>query len=660
MPDLSSVMLTPLSSVLLLLTLGVAFVALARALRLPSLLAYLSIGMLLGPHGLGLLVETEQTSDVAEFGVVFLMFSIGLEFSLSRLFSMRHLVFGLGGAQVLITLGGTVLVTLLVYDQDWRVGVAVGAACAMSSTAIVSKVLSERLELHSQAGRQTMAVLLFQDLAVVPLLILIPALGARSEHLGEALSIAMGQAALVLVAMVLVGQRLVGRWFNAIARMKSAELSMLNVLWIVVGLSFLTFHAGLSMALGAFIGGMLIAETLYRHQVEADIRPFRDVFLGLFFVTIGMLLDLPYVLRNLPAVLLALVLLILAKAGVVLVLGLIKRNSPEVALRTAFQLAQGGEFGFVLLDLSQDNRLIPGDIFQVTMAAMLLSMFLAPLLIARAAHWGGRLSAREWQQRTTMVHQVAVRSMGIEDHVILCGFGRTGQSLGRFLDREQIPFIALDIDEARIHQAVEAGENVVFGNADRREILVAAGIDRARALVITYGDLPATERVLELVRDLRPQVPVIVRAHDDSQLEHLKTLGATEVIPEVLEGSLMLAAETLSHLGVPTERTMEQVREVRSHRYDTMRSFYRGESDRLKKLSLSKAVFPVEPGCFAVGKSLAELELGNVVVAAIRRHGVKGEAPSPETRVAVEDILILEGHPNALGAAERYLLSGKR
>lgn len=342
MPDLSSVMLTPLSSVLLLLTLGVAFVALARALRLPSLLAYLSIGMLLGPHGLGLLVETEQTSDVAEFGVVFLMFSIGLEFSLSRLFSMRHLVFGLGGAQVLITLGGTVLVTLLVYGQDWRVGVAVGAACAMSSTAIVSKVLSERLELHSQAGRQTMAVLLFQDLAVVPLLILIPALGARSEHLGEALSIAMGQAALVLVAMVLVGQRLVGRWFNAIARMKSAELSMLNVLWIVVGLSFLTFHAGLSMALGAFIGGMLIAETLYRHQVEADIRPFRDVFLGLFFVTIGMLLDLPYVLRNLPAVLLALVLLILAKAGVVLVLGLIKRNSPEVALRTAFQLAQGG------------------------------------------------------------------------------------------------------------------------------------------------------------------------------------------------------------------------------------------------------------------------------------------------------------------------------
>ncbi len=184
MPDFSPAMLTPLSSVLLLLTLGVAFVALARALRLPSLLAYLSIGMLLGPHGLGLLVETEQTSDVAEFGVVFLMFSIGLEFSLSRLFSMRHLVFGLGGAQVLITLGGTVLVTLLVYGQDWRVGVAVGAACAMSSTAIVSKVLSERLELHSQAGRQTMAVLLFQDLAVVPLLILIPALVARSEHLG--------------------------------------------------------------------------------------------------------------------------------------------------------------------------------------------------------------------------------------------------------------------------------------------------------------------------------------------------------------------------------------------------------------------------------------------------------------------------------------------
>ncbi|HJW26529.1 MAG TPA: cation:proton antiporter [Rhodocyclaceae bacterium] len=653
-----------LQALVFLLLASVLAVALARQLRLPPMLAYLAVGTLVGPHGLGYVAGSEQSSHIAEFGIVFLMFSIGLEFSLGRLRAMRRLVFGFGGAQVLVTLAGTTAVTVLYYGQDWRVGFAVGAACAMSSTAIVSRLLSERLELHSQPGRQTMAVLLFQDLAVVPLLVVIPALSGDTGQLAGTLGIAVLQATVLLAALIVFGQRLMRRWFDAVARQKSPELFMLNVLLVVVGLSWLTSLAGLSLALGAFVGGMLIAETVYRHQVEADVRPFRDVLLGLFFVTIGMLLDVGYVANNLVAVLIALALLVLAKGGIVMALTLVMKNSLEVGLRTAVQLAQAGEFGFVILELASNGGLVPKGVFQVTMAAMLLSMMVAPLLIARAAGLGKHLTGREFASRADVAHKVAVRSMGISDHVILCGFGRTGQNLAHFLERESIPFIALDVDTTRVQEAASAGENVVFGNADRREVLLAAGVSRARALVVTFSDQLAAERTLETVRNLRPGIPVIVRAQDESQIERLKSLGATEVVPEVLEGSLMLAAQTLAEVGIPLDRTLAQVRSARAERYASLRAFYRGEADRIERLAKEKLVMVVEPQAYGVGKKLSELDLSGqglgVVVEALRRRGVRSLGPDPETRLEEDDVLILVGTPVQLAAAERRVLDGSR
>jgi CPA2 family monovalent cation:H+ antiporter-2 len=649
-----------LQSILLLLGATVFAVAFARYFRLPSMLAYLAVGIAVGPHGAAFFAENEQVSAFAEFGVVFLMFSIGLEFSLARLKAMRRLVFGFGGAQVLITLLGAMVVTIFYFGQDWRIGFAIGAACAMSSTAIVSKLLAERLELHSLPGRQTMAVLLFQDLAVVPFLIALPALSSDSGDLGRTLALAAAQAAGVLAVMVFFGQKLMRRWFDAVAQRKSSELFMLNVLLVVVGLSWLTSVFGLSLALGAFVGGMLISETPYRHQVEGDIRPFRDVLLGLFFVTVGMMLDVDYVLSHLPSVLLAMLLLVLAKGGVVMLLTRVLRNTLEVSLRTSAQLAQGGEFGLVLLSLASDSHLLPVEVFQVTMAAILLSMFVAPLLIARVSRLGQRLSKGEFAHRAETIHEVAVRSMDVRDHVILCGFGRTGQSLARFLDREQIPFIALDVDTARIHQAQEAGENVVFGNADRREVLMAAGINRARAVVVTYGDQPSAEKALHVISALRPGLPVIVRAQDDSQIERLKSIGATEVVPEVLEGGLMLAMQMLGQLGVPVERTMEQVRAVRAERYASLRTFYRGESDRQLRQAEEKLVIVVEPQAWAVGRSLGQLALGSrgVVVEAVRRRGMRAEQPDETTVVLADDVLILVGARENLTSAERLVLAG--
>jgi CPA2 family monovalent cation:H+ antiporter-2 len=567
-----------LLALLLLLSAAVVGVAMARRFGVPTMLAYLAIGIAVGPHGIGLLQETEEVKSLAEFGIVFLMFSIGLEFSLQHLNAMRSLVFGFGSAQVILTAGGTLLATWLGYQQGWKAGVAVGLAVAMSSTAIVARMLSERFELHSRSGRQTMGVLLFQDLAVVPGLILLPALADPAGNLVRSLAIAGAQAAVMLFLMIWIGQRLMRRIYDRVAHHRSEELFVLATLWVVVGLSYATGEAGLSLAAGAFIGGMLISETAYRHQVEADIRPFRDILLGFFFITVGMMLDLGFVLANLHKLLLAVVLLIGGKAIVVLLIAYIARNPLDTALRTSAQLAQAGEFGLVLIEVARQHHLIERDVFQVTLSAMLISMFIAPFLIERAARLTGELGKGDWAHKAKTIHDISTKSFGLEDHVIICGYGRTGEQIGEFLTIEGIPFLALDIDLQRIARATAQGGAVVFGNADRAEVLQAAGLSRARGVAIAYPDRHSAEKVLKAIRRKREDLPVIVRTANDADVARLKAAGATEVIPETLEGSLMIAAETLSQIGVPMERAIAHVREARAERYASLREFYRGEA----------------------------------------------------------------------------------
>jgi CPA2 family monovalent cation:H+ antiporter-2 len=563
-----------LLSILLLLSAAVVAVAVARRFRLPSMLAYLAIGIALGPHGLALLTETAGVEGFAEFGIVFLMFSIGLEFSLKRLQAMRTLVFGLGASQMALTALGTGLVTALAYGQDWKSGVAVGLAVAMSSTAIVARMLSERLDLHSRSGRQTMGVLLFQDLAVAPCLILLPALAAPGDDLLHALAVAAAQTVAVLALLIWLGQKLMGRIFDTAAKSRSNEVLVLTTLWIVVGLAFLTAQSGLSLALGAFVGGMLISETAYRHHVEADIRPFRDILLGLFFVTIGMMLDIHYVMANAHKLVLAVFLLIGGKAAVMLLITRVAKTPLAASLRTAAQLAQGGEFGLVLIELAHQLQLISVSAFQITLSAMLLSMFIAPFLIDRAARLSGDLGRGDWAHKAAAIHNIAVHSLDLGQHVVISGYGRTGQRIAEFLAIENIPFIALDVDPQRIADARAQGINVVFGNADRPEVLQAAGISRARAVVVTYPDAHSAERVLRIVRSTRPDIPVVVRTTDDKDVARLKSAGATEVIPEVLESSLLIAAETLVQAGIPMQRAIRHVRAARAERYASLRDFY--------------------------------------------------------------------------------------
>jgi len=656
-------MQSPLQSVLILLATAVLVVVVFRSLRLPPLLGYLIVGVAIGPHALAWIPETAEARWLAEIGVVFLMFSIGLEFSLPRLLTMRRIVFGLGAAQVLLTLL-IVWAIASALGVKWETGLILGGVLAMSSTAILARMLAERMELNSSHGRQIIGVLLAQDIAVVPLLILTPALTAGAEDLAANLGLALAKAVVVLGLMLFAGQRLMRGWFHLVARQKSGELFMLNVLLITLGLAWLTDIAGLSLALGAFVAGALISETEYRYQVETDIKPFRDVLLGLFFVTIGMLLDLRVVVDQALWVFLALAGLLVLKALLIFGLSLAFGADAPVALRTGLALAVCGEFGLVLLARADSLSLVEVRLMQPILAAMLLSMLIAPLLVEHSAAIVRRWSRSDWMHRAMELHNIAVQSMTADQHVVVCGYGRSGQNLARFLERESIPFIALDVDPQRIREAAAAGESVVFGDAARREVLVAAGLLRAKALAITYSDTASALRILGHVQELRPGLPVVVRTVDDSDIDRLKSAGAAEVVAEIMEGSLMLASTALMLLGVPLNRVLRRIRETREQRYGLFRGFFRGITDEMD--GKDEAVQPrlhsviIAPGAAAVGRTLGDLGLQDlrVEVTAVRRRNIRGVAPEPGTRVKEGDVLVLLGAEADVAAAEIRLLQG--
>jgi CPA2 family monovalent cation:H+ antiporter-2 len=652
-----------LQLVLILLAAAVLIVVLFRFLRLPPLLGYLVIGAVLSPHAFGLLPDTEETHTLAEIGVVFLMFSIGLEFSLPRLSTMKHLVFGLGSLQVGLTMALVVAVAVA-WGMDWRAGIALGGVLAMSSTAIVGKMLEERFEINSQHGRQIMGVLLFQDLAVVPLLIIIPALSAPPESLALLLAGALVEALAIFALLFYFGQRLLRPWFHLVARQKSSELFVLNVLFVTLGMAYLTGAAGLTLALGAFLAGALISETEYRYQVEADIRPFRDVLLGLFFVTIGMQLDFKIVAGNIGWIVLLLVALIGFKG--LLIAGLSRgfEAPPSVAFRVGASLSQGGEFGFVLLALAAGTQVLNTEVAQIVLASMVLSMLVAPFIIEHSEHLARHVSGADWLNQAAALHKIAVQTMTVDAHVIICGYGRCGQNLTRFLDQEGISWVALDLDPTRIRDAVAGGENVVYGDASRREVLIAAGLSRARALIVTYVDVPSALQVLNHTQQMRPELPVVVRTRDDANVAQLKDAGAAEVVAEIPEGSLMLASTALMLLGVPFTRVLQYIRDTRESRYHLFQGFFRGTTEdavgRAAEFEPRLHSIVIPEGAAAIGKTLRELNLESrgVGVTAVRRRNVRGLDPSPETLLETGDVLVLQGSEQDLFAAEMQLMQG--
>ena len=663
-------MASTLELTLLYLVAAVAGVVVCRLARLPPMLGYLAVGVLIGPNAMALAEDSAGVTYLADFGIVFLMFVIGLEFNLPKLRSMKRLVFGLGSSQVLLTVLAAVAGNALLawgyalagrsWGLSWQSAVALGGALAMSSTAIVVKLMADRLELESEHGRRVIGILLFQDLAVVPLLVIIPALGSSPEVLLQELALAFLKAAVLLTVLLVGGQRVMRWWLTLVVRRKSEELFILNLLLVTLGLAWLTEHAGLSLALGAFVAGMLIAETEFKHQVETDIRPFHDVLLGLFFITVGMKLDAPIVLAQWPLVLLLTIAPVLFKFALVTGLARLFGSTPGTALRTGLYLAQAGEFGFVLLTLANDRGLVPPAWQSPVLASMVLSMLITPFLFIFSNRIVMRLAASDWLLQAVAMTTIARRAINADAHVIICGFGRSGQNLARLLELEGIAYIALDLDPDRVRQAAAAGQSVVFGDAARLQSLMAAGLARANAVVVSYHDTPSALKILHQVQAHAPRVPVIVRTIDDADMERLRAAGATEVVPEAIEGSLMLASHALALVGVPMRRVLHVVQEQRDARYGLLRGYFHGADDdsvdELRHARLHSVTLP--PGSASLSRTLGDQALGErgVSVVSLRRSSGAVLQPRNDTALAEGDTLVLSGLPESLSLAEELLL----
>jgi monovalent cation:H+ antiporter-2, CPA2 family len=656
----------PLLQILILLAASVCVVAAVRKLALPAILGYLAVGMLLGPHALSLAADNETTQLLADFGVVFLVFTLGLEFSLPRLVAMRWEVLGVGGAQVLITTGIVASGAILFFDVAPAVAVLIGGAVAMSSTAIIIAQLTEQSENNRTHGRLAVAICLFQDLSFPLLLALLSALsgGVGSVDAAHILG-AIGVATLALLLVLAAGRWLLRPLFLMIASVRSAELFSLAVLLAVLASAWATHAVGLSLALGAFLAGMMLAETEFRHQVEATIRSYREVLLGLFFITVGMLLDVGLLLRDLPLVTAILAGMLLLKAAVVAVVAKPATKSWFKSLRTGVIVSQGGEFGFALLILLLRNSLLDPAIVQPLLAATVLSMVISPLIIRQNRRITRVILRETGNPQTEAMRQERVTLAAADrEHVVICGFGRVGQNIARVLEQSGFEYIALDVDPYRIRTGRQAGDPVVYGDAGQVKVLENVGLAQASVVVITFANPDVALRILRAVRELRADVPILVRTQDDTKLTELQAAGATEVVPETFEASLMLLSHLLLLVKLPVGAVIRTVNDIRSHRYSMLRQYFRDayaehlDQTHAFREELHSVILP--PHAWAVGRSITDLrERGaEVTVNAVRRDGIVGRDPGPDTVFKEGDVVVVYGTPEAVEHAETLLLMG--
>lgn len=650
---------------MMLLAISVVAVVVFQRLRMPSSLGYLLVGALVGPHALGLVPDAEHNRVFAEFGIVFLLFTIGLNFSLPQILAMRHLVFSQGTAQVALT---TAVVGLIA----WLLGLSpaaafvVGAVFAQSSTIIISKQLAEQGEEQSRHGRLGVAMSVFQDVTAVPFVVVIPVLGAAATGaVAGLLGLALLKAVAAFAAVYFAGRWLLRPLFHEVAARRSPELFTLTVLLVILLAAGTTEALGLSMALGAFLAGMMLGDTEFRHQIESTIRPFRDVLLGLFFVTIGMLLDV----SALPAIwhwaVLGAAGLLLVKTLLVVLIVRVAGIDLGTAVRTGIVLAVGGEFGLALLAIGLGSAVISPEHAQIVLMSVLFSMIGAPFLIRH----NGWIASRIVKRPVASVEGVPKASDAppgqrghVIGHVIICGYGRIGQNVGHFLEEEGVPFVALDLDSSLVREAHACGIPVYYGDACERDMLEALGIAHARLLVVSYDDLGSARKVLHHARSLRPDLKIMVRTRDEAPVDELLGLGATEVVAETLEASIMIASHALLLADVPADRVIWRMRDAQANRYQLLREIYRTDDPVVGVANGSRAQNRLDSvvlteACAAIGRRLADLHLPGCRLHALVREGVRETSPSPETVLRSNDILVLFGTPENLEKCVAFLLS---
>ncbi|WP_321323745.1 monovalent cation:proton antiporter-2 (CPA2) family protein [Thiomicrorhabdus sp.] len=657
-----------LLNIVLLLAIAVITVSLSRRMHFPPILGYIIVGIIVGPNVFGFIQKEETISLLAEFGIVFLLFAIGLEFSISQMFAMRKQVFGLGTTQVLVTAAIIYIIGHLA-GLDSNTNIVIAGAFALSSTAIVIKQLTEQSEIQSRHGRSAVGILIFQDIIAIPLLILIPALamsGDSDNALAMALTMAFIKGVLVVIIMHLIGKYLLRPLFHEVASAKSQELFTLAVLTVALGAAAFTEEMGLSMTLGAFLAGMMLSETEYRHQIESDIRPFQDILLGLFFVTVGMLISIDVLANNFLLIIALTISIFMVKGAVLYLVSRFFNKEAGVSLRIALSLSQVGEFGLVLMTLAFTYKLLPEEMGNILLTAAVLSMSIAPFLVKFNGKIAKMIHKESYSANHSEIENTILKdSQHINEHVILCGFGRVGQTVGRFLHASNQEFMALDMDIKRVHEARAAGERVYYGDAAKETILHAASIDKAKVIMITFSDFHASIKILKTIRRINKSIPILVRTLDDSHVNDLIEAGATEVIPDTFESSIMLSSHLMLMLGQQPSKVLRATRDARKGRYKLLESVYPGEDDNpLEQHQVMSGVIHsvlIESSSYALGAKLKDLDLSqfNVNVDAIKRGHVRGEHPDGETKMRLEDHIVLSGLPEDIKRAEKFILFGK-
>jgi len=652
-----------LGNIVILMAVAVVTVWLFKRINLPPILAYLFCGILAGPDLLALFEHPEDMQNFAELGIVFLLFSLGLEFSLPKMLAMRHLVFGVGLAQMVLTTLVFMGMALLL-GFDIKASLVLGGIIALSSTAIVIKQTSDLGILNTPRAQIAVSILLFQDLAVVPLLILVPLLAADSEQsLGIAISMAFLKGLLVVGILLSIGKWVLPKVFSEVARTRTDELFVLTTILVALMAAGLAFSFGLSMALGAFLAGMMLGESQYKHQLEADIRPFRDILMGLFFITIGMRLE-PH---NLPSqihwALLGLVVIVLLKVLLIRISAEIFKLGKQDAWAAGLKLCQMGEFSFVLAALAVDYALLNSEQGSLLLTIGVMSMAITPWLVDNSPQIAKAISP-EPTPDVKGLDQLSVQDQKMSDHVLIFGFGRVGQSVSRLLKIEAIPYMVVDADPIRVQESQSAGEPVYFGDVKQKDILRSVGIERAKLVLITFDQHEKAMSVIHVVKSLYPDLPVMVRTRKDNRMEELLEAGATQVVPEILEGSLMLVTQVLQISGVPMSRILKRVRKERKGHYANMHGFFPGETTELDyekqdKLEFLHAVILTQDA-YAVGKSLQQLNLEQwrVNVKGLRRDNHELAEPDENMALLVGDVILIAAKPRKVERAERFLLEG--
>jgi len=552
---------TNINEIIILLAAAVFIVTVFKLLNLSPVLGYLAAGSAIGPHGFKIITDAESTHHIAEFGVVFLLFAIGLELTFDRLKSMRMHVFGLGTAQVIIT-ASIIGYFAFLLGIDTAGAIIIGVGLSLSSTAIVLQILAERGEEATQMGRLSLSVLILQDLAVAPLLIMVTLLAKENVELSSVISDALIKAAVAIMLIFTVGSMLLRPLYRLIASAQSQELFIATTLFIVLGSSFFTEWAGLSLALGAFAAGLLVAETEFRPQVEADILPFKGLLMGLFFMTVGMKIDYHIISENSYQLLFLTCMLIIIKSSVVMLLSRLFGFRRGCSIQAGFLLAQGSEFAFVLFGLAAKEGVMDEEITQIIMVVITLSMALTPMMLVMAKKIVRRLELKNPVHLD--IGDITKETIDLDGHIIVAGFGRLGRTICELLASENINYVALDDNPTNVHKGRKNGYPVFYGNADRMDILKSLGIERAELVAITLDNEMESNKIVTAISGTFPFLPIIARAKDRRHAKELRHAGATVALAEMFESSLMIGGSILQFTGISdneVRRVIEQFRE---------------------------------------------------------------------------------------------------